>query len=94
MVKINNDYGYGSDTYNFILFKSRIIKDENSERFGKEVWEGIGYYSSLKNLIFALMKHVARDEIEDLARLESKLEDLYKSLEKVIREKSIEDAPD
>lgn len=76
MTIINEDYAYGSDSFNFILYKAHYIKDKRSKNYNKKTYEHIGFYSTLSGLIKALLNKVTKEEIDDLIRLEKRLNEI------------------
>lgn len=66
MIIINDNYAYGSDSYNFIIYKRS--DDRNS-------WISAGFYGSFKMMLNGLKKKIALEHLEDLTKLEKKLDE-------------------
>jgi hypothetical protein len=48
ILEINEQYRIVTDESNYTLQQSRIIKDEESKRFGETDWSTVGYYGDLE----------------------------------------------
>lgn len=81
MLKINDNYYIGSDNLQYILIKKRIVNKEDSSNYGKEVFENVGYYSTIESLKSSLLEKEIKENIELLNNID-KIIELKKELEK------------
>ena len=77
MLQINKDYGIESDNLNITLCRREVSRESGLER-----WRGIGYYSTFKNALKALVdmeiKGTGLGNFETVVR---KIDELYELME-------------
>ena len=71
IIKLNEDYGIGSDEIHFILHQRKVNKQEVSKNYGKEYYSVIGYYPSVESLLKALINKQIQLSISEQTTLES-----------------------
>ena len=78
---IGEIYKIESDSLNFILYKSRIIKGEkgkHSAHIGETDWDVVGYFSNVKNALKYLVDHDIRGTgLADIETVSAKIDQLY-----------------
>jgi hypothetical protein len=74
MKKINENYAYGADSHNFLLYKSSVNQDKESKNYGKVTWSVIGYFGSFKGLFNRLADLCLKEEIGDFRVFNESLE--------------------
>lgn len=83
MKTINNSYAYGADAHQFILYRSRIIKTSKDEgKVGTKAWDAVGYFPTINQLVNRLINLTSYDECENLVRLNTKINDIKRWVDK------------
>ncbi len=78
MIELNKKWAIGADNMNIILYKKRKSKKAGVE----SVWGTDGYYSTLHNVLKALVdKEVMDTDLKSLVAVEAKLNKLYELVE-------------
>lgn len=79
MLKVNKDWQIDTDQMNIILQQRKTVSDENSKNFGNEYWKNIGYYSTYKQALCALVDYevkVSADYKDIVKRIDQLKEDI------------------
>lgn len=71
IIKLNEDYGIGSDEMNVILYQRKVNKKEETKNFGKEYYSPIGYYSCVESVLRALINKQIQINLVEQTTLES-----------------------
>lgn len=71
IIKLNEDYGIGSDEFNIILYQRKVNQKEDTKNFGKEYYSAIGYYSCIEAVLRALINKQIHINLAEQTSLES-----------------------
>ena len=71
IIKLNEDYGIGSDDFNIILYQRKVNQREGTKGYGDEYYSVIGYYSSVESVLKALINKQIQLSISEQTTLES-----------------------
>lgn len=70
MIKLTEKYYVDSDELNYILKEKRIISKEGSKNIGKETYDNLGYYGSLKDLKRAIVEKEIKADLKLLENID------------------------
>ena len=80
MIKLNKKWAIGADSMNITLYKKRKVREDGKE----PAWGAEGHYSSLHNALKALAdKEVMDSELATIIAVETRLNEVYKLIEKL-----------
>ena len=71
MIQLNEDYALSADSMNIILHQRKVNQREGTKSYGDEYSSVIGYYSSVENLLKALINKQRQLSISEQTTLES-----------------------
>ena len=85
-VRINSDYRLSTDPHNYILEKCRIAGEKSKEP-GMEIWDNVGYYSSIEGVINGCLSHDLKiNDLRGVQEIKNHLDtlgsEILKSLQK------------
>ena len=63
MVQVNKKFFIDADIHQFILKEKTTVKDKESENYGKEIYNILGYYGTMESAIKGLQKILLRREV-------------------------------
>ena len=90
MVKINDNFYVDADDHQFIIREKKLVKDKESENFGKEFWENLGYFKNLDSALEYLEKVMLRRKIatKDMSfkQVITEMRKIHKEIKKVFEE--------
>ena len=80
MIKITDRFYIDASSNCYILKEKKIIQDKNSKNYGQEVFEEIGYYTSIETVVMGFIKTKTREFISKSEK--NSIEDLIKEIQK------------
>lgn len=88
MVKLIDDYYLLADSHCYMLKEKVVVKDENSKNYGEEDFRIIGYYSTIKNALEAILKsetrkYISKDKVNTLDELAKEIKNIEKKIDAI-----------
>ena len=71
MIQLNEDYALSADSMDILLHQRKVNQREGTKGYGDEYYSVIGYYSSIENLLKALINKQIQLSISEQTTLES-----------------------
>lgn len=86
MIKINDKYYINANSHCFTLQERVVVKNTESANYGKEVYNDLGYYTTIDSCLKAVLKYetrsyVSQKTINSIQELLDKLDELNMKLE-------------
>ena len=63
MIKVTDRFYINASSTSYVLQEKTKIQDEKSENYGKEIFEILGYYTTLENCLQGILKVTTREYI-------------------------------
>ena len=87
-MKINEKYSIESDVLNVTVYEHSIVKEEESENFGKEVKKPVGYLTTIDQAFkFLIDREVKGTGMEDFNTIMNKIAELRFDIERYLNYK-------
>ena len=85
-MKINEKYSIESDVLNVTVYEHSIVKEEESENFGKEVKKPVGYLTTIDQAFkFLIDREVKGTGMEDFNTIMNKIAELRFDIERMLK---------
>lgn len=86
MIKINDKYYINANSHCFTLQEKVVVKNTDSNNYGKEVYNDLGYYTTLDSCLKGVLKYETRNfvgqkTVNSIQELLDKLDELDMKLE-------------
>ena len=76
-IEVGSKYVITGTKFDLVLSEKKIVTDENSKNFGKEIISRLGYFSTFDKLVKELChKEILESEAQSLAELKTHIDDL------------------
>ena len=87
-MKINEKYSIESDVLNVTVYEHSIVKEEESENFGKEVKKPVGYLTTIDQAFkFLIDREVKGTGMKELNTIMNKITELRSDIERCLNYK-------
>ena len=87
-MKINEKYSIESDALNVTVYEHSIVKEEESENFGKEVKKPVGYLTTIDQAFkFLIDREVKGTGMKELNTIMNKIIELRSDIERCLNYK-------
>lgn len=87
-MKINEKYSIESDVLNVTVYEHSIIKEEESENFGKEVKKPVGYLTTIDQAFkFLIDREIKGTGMKDFNTIINKITELRSDIESYLNYK-------
>ena len=87
-MKINEKYSIESDVLNVTVYEHSIVKEEESENFGKEVKKPVGYLTTIDQAFkFLIDREVKGTGMKELNMIMNKITELRTDIERCLNYK-------
>ena len=87
-MKINEKYSIESDVLNVTVYEHSIVKEEESENFGKEVKKPVGYLTTIDQAFkFLIDREVKGTGMKELNMIMNKITELRSDIERCLNYK-------
>ena len=87
-MKNNEKYSIESDVLNVTVYEHSIVKEEESENFGKEVKKPVGYLTTIDQAFkFLIDREVKGTGMKELNTIMNKITELRSDIEKYLNYK-------
>ena len=87
-MKINEKYSIESDVLNVTVYEHSIVKEEESENFGKEVKKPVGYLTTIDQAFkFLIDREVKGTGMKELNTIMNKIIELRSDIERCLNYK-------
>ena len=87
-MKINEKYSIESDVLNVTVYEHSIVKEEESENFGKEVKKPVGYLTTIDQAFkFLIDREVKGTGMKELNTIMNKITELRSDIERYLNYK-------
>ena len=88
MIKVTDRFYINADTRCYILQEKTTVKEQESKNYGKEIFNTLGYYTTIESCLKGILKTTTREyisksdknSINDLIKQIKSFEDYLKSL--------------
>ena len=85
-MRINKKYSIESDVLNVTVYEHSIVKEEESENFGKEVKKPVGYLTTIDQAFkFLIDREVKGTGMEDFNTIMNKIAELRFDIERMLK---------
>ena len=87
-MRINKKYSIESDVLNVTVYEHSIVKEEESENFGKEVKKPVGYLTTIDQAFkFLIDREVKGTGMKELNMIMNKITELRSDIERCLNYK-------
>lgn len=87
-MKINEKYSIESDVLNVTVYEHSIVKEEESENFGKEVKKPVGYLTTIDQAFkFLIDREVKGTGMKEFNTIMNKITELRSDIERCLNYK-------
>ena len=87
-MKINEKYSIESDVLNVTVYEHSIVKEEESENFGKKVKKPVGYLTTIDQAFkFLIDREVKGTGMKELNTIMNKITELRSDIERYLNYK-------
>jgi hypothetical protein len=80
-IRLTDDYKLVTDPHNYVLQKRNVVQDKESENYGKETWNSIGWYARLEYLVNKLIElEIKQSDVTQMKELIAVVRDVESNI--------------